>query len=102
MDFAKPWPAPGIGPELEADIARIVAIWRQARATYGEGGPFLLGRFSIADAMYAPVCSRFTTYRIDLGRFGDTGPAEAYRAHLMALPAMAEWGRGAAASEVEG
>lgn len=102
MDFAKTLPAPEIGPELEADIARVVSIWQQARAAYGQGGPFLLGRFSIADAMFAPVCSRFTTYKIDLSRFGGTGPAEAYRAHMMALPAMAEWGRGAQAHDPEG
>ena len=101
MDFAKTQPAPEIGPELEADIARIVAIWQQARATFGQAGPFLLGRFSIADAMFAPVCSRFTTYRIDLARFGDKGPAEAYRVHMMALTAMGDWGRGAATHEVE-
>lgn len=101
MDFGKRLAAPEIGPELEADIARIVAIWAQARATYGSAGPFLLGRFSIADAMFAPVCSRFTTYGIDLGRFGDTGTAEAYRAHMMALPAMTTWGREALEANAE-
>lgn len=92
MDFGRTLQAPEVGPELEADIARIVAIWSEARAGYGRAGKFLLGRFSIADAMFAPVCSRFTTYRIDLSRFGDKGAAEAYRAHMMALPAMSAWG----------
>ncbi|MEZ5923544.1 MAG: glutathione S-transferase family protein [Hyphomicrobiaceae bacterium] len=96
MDFAKTLPTPEIGPELEADIARIVAIWRQGRTTYGASGPCLLGAFSIADAMYAPVCSRFTTYGIGLSRFGDDGTAEAYREHMMSLPEMQAWGMAAA------
>lgn len=98
MDFSSTLQAPEIGPELEADIVRIVAIWSEARRRFGGGGPFLLGRFTIADAMYAPVCSRFTTYRIDLASFGDTGAAEAYRANMMALPAMQAWGADAATS----
>lgn len=102
MDFAKTLPAPETSADLDADIARIVAIWQQARGTYGAAGPFLLGRFSIADAMYAPVCARFTTYGIDLSRHGDKGAAEAYRTHMMALPAMAAWGRGAAAGNAGG
>jgi glutathione S-transferase len=99
MDFARTLQAPEIGPELEADIARIVAIWNAARASLGSAGPFLLGRFSIADAMYAPVCSRFTTYQIDLSRFADKGAAEAYRANMMALPAMAAWGADAESAD---
>ncbi len=96
MDFATTLPAPEIGPELEGDIRRIVAIWGEARRHYGSSGPFLLGAFSIADAMYAPVASRFTTYGIDLRPFGDDGAAEAYRRHIMDLAAMREWGRSAA------
>jgi glutathione S-transferase len=96
MDFAKTLLAPEVEPELDADISRIVAIWREARRRYAGSGPFLLGAFSIADAMYAPVASRFTTYRIDLSAFGDDGTAEAYRGHMMALPAMIDWGRAAA------
>jgi glutathione S-transferase len=96
MDFARTLIAPEVGPELAADISRIVAIWREARQRFGVTGPFLLGGFSIADAMYAPVASRFTTYRIDLAAFGDEGSAEAYRRHMMALPAMADWQRAAA------
>lgn len=95
MDFAKTLTAPGVGPELEGDIRRIVAIWEEARRRYGSGGPFLLGSFSIADAMFAPVASRFTTYGIGLIAFGDDGTAETYRGHMMELAAMREWGRSA-------
>jgi glutathione S-transferase len=46
------------------DIDRIEEIWRDCRSRFGKGGAFLFGRFSIADAMYAPVVSRFETYAI--------------------------------------
>jgi glutathione S-transferase len=77
---------------VRADIARIRAIWTRARELYGGGGPFLFGRFSIADAMYAPVASRFATY----GPVTLPPPAAAWRDHMMTLPAMDEWGEAAA------
>jgi glutathione S-transferase len=95
MDFNARKPLASIPAGAAGDIGRIVAIWRGARNAYGKGGPFLFGAFSIADAMYAPVCSRFTTYAVDLRVHGDDGTAEAYRAMMMRLPAMAEWGEGA-------
>lgn len=49
---------------LAADIRRIQAIWTDCRSKNAEEGPWLLGSFSIADAMYAPVVSRFHTYRV--------------------------------------
>lgn len=85
---------------VSADVRRIVAIWRHCRSQYGSGGPFLLGRFSAADAMYAPVASRFRTYLPDLAPYGDDGTARAYIAAIFALPEMAEWEQGARA-EVE-
>ncbi len=78
------------------DIARVVEIWRGVRAEFGAGGPFLFGAFTIADAMYAPVATRFRTYGIDLKGFGDDGTAAAYAETLLAMPEMTEWGQGAA------
>src|SRR5262249_16777956 len=75
-----------------ADVRRIVAIWQDCRSGYGSGGPFLFGRFSAADAMYAPVASRFRTYLPNLARYGDAGTAEAYVEAIFALPGRA--GRG--------
>jgi glutathione S-transferase len=81
--------------KARADIARVVALWRTARSRYGEGGDFLFGPFTIADAMYAPVASRFRTYHVDLRAFGDEdGVASAYAQTLLAMPEMAEWGEG--------
>ena len=71
-------PSPPISAALEADIKRIAAIWRETRARFGQGGPFLFGAFTNADAMYAPVVTRFRTYGVDLSRFGDDGTGAAY------------------------
>lgn len=68
----------------QADIARIVEIWKECLGKYG--GPYLFGKLSVADAMYAPVVSRFLTYDVKL----DPGCA-AYCKAIMALPAMQEW-----------
>ena len=55
-------PSPPIGEPLASDIRRIVAIWKDTRARFSKGGPFLFGGFTCADAMYAPVATRFRTY----------------------------------------
>ena len=91
MDLLARLPTPPIGEALAADIRRIVAIWREARARYGEGGPFLFGTFSNADAMFAPVATRFRTHGVDLARFGDDSTADAYAQSVLDLPAMAAW-----------
>lgn len=80
---------------VDANIRRVVEIWKEARATFGAGGPFLFGAFSIADAMYAPVASRLKTYVPDLAAFGDDGTAAAYIEAIFALPAIEEWAEGA-------
>lgn len=67
------------------DIARVKAIW--AMCVKESGGPFLFGATpSMADAMYAPVCTRFLTYDVELDK-----PAHAYCQTIMDWPAMAEW-----------
>ena len=68
------------------DIARICAIWREARQRFGQDGPFLFGTFTHADAMYAPVVTRFKTYAVDLDPV-----SRAYADVMLALPAMREW-----------
>jgi glutathione S-transferase len=97
MDLLARIPSPPVGEALEADIRRIVAIWRDCRRTHGTNGPFLFGQFSNTDAMFAPVATRFRTYGVDLSRFGDDGMAQAYAETILALPAMAEWTEGAEA-----
>jgi glutathione S-transferase len=89
MDIGAVTPMAEPLPEVAADIARIQALWADCRSRFGQGGPFLFGRFSVADAMYAPVVTRFRTYAIPL----DAG-SEAYCRAVEALPAMREWAGG--------
>lgn len=94
-------PGQGMTDEVAADVSRIVALWSEARGRFGEagGGPFLLGAFSIADAMYAPVVSRFVTYAPDLVALGDRdGLARAYMETIWAMPEMQSWIAGARAA----
>ncbi len=79
-------PGRGRTPKSLADIARIVSIWTDCRARFGADGDFLFGRFSIADAMYAPVVLRFLTYGVVL-----EGVAKGYAETVLALPALKEW-----------
>ena len=83
-------PGKGRAPGVQEDINRISAIWRDCRTRFGQSGPYLFGAFSIADAMYAPVCSRFVTYQVDLD-----ADAKAYVNTIWADPAMAAWVEGA-------
>ena len=82
---------------VQANLRRVVELWKDSRNRFGGDGPFLFSTFSVADAMYAPVASRLRTYVTDLGEFGDDGTAAAYIDTLFALPAMAEWAEGAKA-----
>lgn len=91
------------GPAATADVTRIVAAWRDARARFGAGGPFLFGAFSAADAMFAPVVTRLDTYSWPVA--ADT---RTYMDAVLALPAFLAWKAGAdaetailAADEVE-
>ncbi|HEX6363497.1 MAG TPA: glutathione S-transferase C-terminal domain-containing protein, partial [Albitalea sp.] len=72
-------------PEVASDLARIDAMWSGQIAAHG--GPFLFGeRFTIADAFYAPVCSRIRTYALPVSE-----ASRRYAEHLLALPAMQQW-----------
>lgn len=75
-----------LSPEVAANVKRIDDIWSECRARFGKGGPFLFGAFSAADAMYAPVVSRFVTYELQASQ-----PSRDYIAAVTALPAWAEW-----------
>jgi len=91
MEFVCRLELPALREQTRAEIARIIAAWSAAltaSAKNGSGGPFLFGRFSIADVMYAPVVSRFVTYGVTVPR-----PVRAYMDRMMALPGMIAWGR---------
>ena len=84
MNVRRSFPGVGMTPEVAKDIARIEQLWDDCLQRYG--GPFLFGAFGIADAMYAPVATRFRTYAVGL-----SAVAQRYADLLLALPAVAEW-----------
>jgi glutathione S-transferase len=93
MDFNARGLSPADPAAIAADVARITGVWTTCLSV--AGGPFLFGPFTAADAMYAPVVSRFVTYDIPL-------PSEIrhYRTAIMNLPAMAEWSQRAREQQV--
>lgn len=84
MNLKGDFPAFKVWARAKADIDRISTIWRECLDLYG--GPFLMGERTMADAMYAPVVTRFLTYHVEVD-----APSRAYCATIMALPEMAEW-----------
>lgn len=92
MDCLSTIALPAVSEATLKDIARIQAIWRECRQKFGKGGDFLFGHFTVADAIYAPVVTRFLTYGVALddvaARYCDT---------IMALAPMKEWIAGARA-----
>ena len=84
MNFWRPVKRRELSADALANVARIDAMWSECRLRYG--GPFLFGPFGAADAMYAPVVSRFHTYAVEVGE-----RSLAYMDAVMALPAWREW-----------
>ncbi len=87
MDFVRRLPLPALRDETQAQIDRIVEAWSSALARFGHEGGFLFGGLSVADCMYAPVVSRFTTFGVEV-----PAPVKAYMERMMALPALRDWG----------
>ncbi len=85
-------PGKGMADGVAADIECVTAIWRDCRARFGAGASLLFGAFTIADAMYAPVASRFRTYQVALDAV-----SAAYVEAVHTLPAMRAWLAAAAA-----
>jgi glutathione S-transferase len=93
MDWLATRPAPDLEePDLARDIARIRDLWRDCRHRYGAEGPYLFGGFGIADAMYAPVASRFRTYGVPLDE-----TAAAYVEAVLDRESVRAWTRAAEA-----
>ena len=84
MNMWRPVKARALDAEASANVARIETIWSEAMTK--SGGPFLFGKFGAADAMFAPVVSRFHTYAVEVG-----AAARSYMNAVMALPAWSEW-----------
>lgn len=91
MILGERYPGFALTPAVEADVARIEALWGEARARFGGAGPYLFGAFGAADIMFAPVVTRFVTYDVPLG--------DVSRAYVDAMTSnawMMEWAAGAA------
>ena len=88
MNIRAHFPNFKIWSRAHADIDRIATIWSDCLLAHG--GPFLFGDRSMADAMYAPVVTRFRTYDVAL-----ESRCEAYCARIMAMPEMIEWAEAA-------
>ena len=78
-------------PETAANIARIDATWREGRERFGAHGPYLCGKFCIADAFWCPVAFRFRSYGVQV-----SAESASYLEALLTLPAMVEWDADAA------
>ena len=93
MDLAKREKAT-IMPSTETDTRRIVELWSSLLKRFG--GPWLLGAdWSIADAFFTPVATRFRSYGVMLSDFGDTGACGGYAERLLETPEFVEWERAA-------
>ena len=93
MNVRKRVTLPGVPEDVRDDVVRILTLWAEARARFGQGGPFLFGTFGAADVFYAPVVSRFLTYGI-----GVPGFAQAYMQAVWEHDWMQQW---IAAAEAE-
>ena len=86
MNCRKRVATPQLSVEAQRDVERVESIWRETRERHAGDGPFLFGKFSIADAMYAPIVLRFISYAIELD-----ASARAYVETTAALPALRAW-----------
>lgn len=81
--------AVALADETQKDVRRIVTLWSGLLDRFD--GPFLAGDWSIADAFFTPVASRFETYVVNLSEYGDAGGAQAYAARLLQTPEYLAW-----------
>jgi glutathione S-transferase len=90
MNIRRPVQQRSLSADAEANVERVQEIWSSCRSKYGQGGQFLFGAFSGADAMYAPLVHRFHTYGVEV-----KGAAADYMRTMQAHPAFVQWTAGA-------
>ena len=86
MNLWRPVEKLKLTPDAEKNAERITELWRKARQSHGKGGDFLFGAFSAADAMFAPMATRFRTYDVACDEV-----SRAYVAAIHAHPAFKAW-----------
>ncbi|PVX31575.1 glutathione S-transferase family protein [Sphingomonas pokkalii] len=94
MNVRQVYPPAPVDADVQADLARIMELWAQARARYGSEEPFLFGAFGAADIMFAPVVTRIVTYSLPVPRF-----AQSYMLAILQHPFMQDWIAGAQEEE---
>ncbi len=94
MNVRQVHPASPVDADVQADLARIMELWAQARARYGSEEPFLFGAFGAADIMFAPVVTRIVTYSLPVPRF-----AQSYMLAVLQHPFLQDWIAGAQEEE---
>jgi glutathione S-transferase len=99
MDLSAEPRAATLSEATHKDIRRMVELWSDLRGRFAARGPFLLGDWSIADAFFTPVATRFRTYGVQLSDFGDRGEAARYAGALLEAPEFKAW---EAAAKAEG
>ncbi len=90
MNIRRPASKISLADGVMHDVLRIEKLWEQSRANFGKGGPFLFGKFSNADAMFAPVATRFRTYDIKVSR-----ASAAYVDAILSSQAYVAWAEAA-------
>ena len=83
--------APDLSEATAKNVRRIVELWRTLRSRFAKDGPYLLGAWSIADAFYVPVATRFRSYGVKPSDYGDTGEAGEYAEALLETPEFKAW-----------
>lgn len=86
MNLGKRFARKDRGAEVAANVARLSALWKEARTVFGGKGPFLYGEFSATDAMFAPVVTRLDTYQIEVD-----AETRAYMDAVLSHPAFIAW-----------
>jgi glutathione S-transferase len=86
MNLRRPRKHIALSDAVKADVQRIEEIWRESRTNFGKSGKFLFGKFCNADAMFAPVVTRFDTYDVKVAK-----ETRQYMENVMATPAFKRW-----------
>jgi glutathione S-transferase len=97
MELTQPPEDHQLSEATHDNIRRIVALWSGLRERFAADGPYLVGPWSIADAFFTPVATRFHTYGVKLSDFGDRGAAASYAEALLTTPEYLAWLEGARA-----
>jgi len=93
VDLSAPVATLELTEATQDDVRKMIRLWRTLKQGYGQGGPFLMGQWSIVDAYFTPVATRFRTYNVDLSDYGDDGFAAPWVALALQQPEYLEWER---------